>query len=85
VKSGDVVQYKPWPHEELHMSGLNGLVVGTSYRHELMIDVFWSQPVLRCGKEERLTREFITDLMVLDGTFPRKCEACAEINRNKAR
>ena len=50
VKAGDLVRYSKFPHEELHMSGIIGLVIRDQYRHESaysteakIVDVIWNK------------------------------------------
>ena len=51
MKQGDVVRYSKHPHEELHRSGMMGLVIREAYSpesypdfdpSEMLVDVLWS-------------------------------------------
>jgi len=49
VKVGDLVKYAPFPHEELHKSGMTGLVISEPYvdrgisRRLHLVDIIWTR------------------------------------------
>ena len=46
MRPGDLVRYSAYPHYELHMSGMIGLVVSASYILDIeaspVVDVMWN-------------------------------------------
>ncbi len=70
MKVGDLVRYRIFPHEELHTSGMTGLVLNkphmTEDHHGIMvtIDVMWSEE--RKPSRGNITWEYTDELEVLN-------------------
>lgn len=71
MKTGDIVQYAPYPHKDLHKSGITGLIIDGPYlRAEQMklhvVDVMWSKTrPLGCELGSHISWEYIDELEVL--------------------
>lgn len=69
MKPGNIVRYAIFPHEELHFSGMTGLVLSEPHRIEdrhgvmVTIDVMWSKE--RRPACDNITWEYIDELEVL--------------------
>jgi|SaaInlStandDraft_2_1057019.scaffolds.fasta_scaffold28353_9 hypothetical protein len=68
---GDLVQYREFPHKELHESGMSGLVLSKPYRgHTLwenyeaatMVDVLWDRPRSPAWGEKHICEEYIDEI-----------------------
>ena len=71
MKPSDLVRYKPWPHIELHESGMVGIVLGSSLFHDYddlgyddlkTVDVLWDRDRPR---EQGPMWEYVSDLEVI--------------------
>ncbi len=69
MKPGDIVRYSAYPHYELHMSGMTGLVLSkphvTEDHHGIMvtIDVMWSEE--RKPSRSNITWDYVDELEVI--------------------
>ena len=71
MKIGHVVQYKKFPHEELHNQGIIGIVISEPYSIDsdlTVVDVFWNQPRLSAERETPfITWDYIDELEYAEG------------------
>ena len=70
MKPGDIVRYAPFPHEELHKSGMTGLIISDSYTSSStagfhLIDVMWSERRSPSWDNSHITWEFVNELEVV--------------------
>ena len=71
MKPGDLARYKPWPHTELHESGITGIILSESYEStnldcsERFIDVMWSEQRPQANVGDNITWEYVDDLEVI--------------------
>ena len=71
MKTGDIVRYAIFPHEELHFSGMTGLVLSEPYVQEdqygdlVTVDVMWSEERSSSWGGLNITWDFIEELEVL--------------------
>ena len=69
MKAGDLVRFKPWPHKELHSSGMTGVILDEPYlssnpdSHEMIVDVMWSE--VRGTARDNVTWDYADDLEVI--------------------
>ena len=72
MKVGDIVRYRIFPHEELHFSGMTGLVLSKPYVQEdqygdmVSVDVMWSEERSSSWGGLNITWDFIEELEVID-------------------
>ena len=72
MKPGDIVRYRIFPHEELHFSGMTGLVLSEPYVQEdqcgdiVSVDVMWSEERSSSWGGLNITWDFIEELEVID-------------------
>jgi hypothetical protein len=70
MKVGDLVRYKPWPHVELHASGITGIITREPYEVEdcdlMWVDVVWSKERPQCPAGEPMW-EFEDELEKING------------------
>ena len=72
MKPGDIVRYRIFPHEELHFSGMTGLVLSKPYVQEdqygdiVSVDVMWSEERSNSWGGLNITWDFIDELEVID-------------------
>jgi len=72
MKVGDLVQYSPFPHEELHKSGMTGLVVSEPYVAYCAgsavhgVDVVWGNDRGRSYPAGIVCQEFVDELELVD-------------------
>lgn len=76
MKPGDLVRYKMWPHEELHKSGMTGVVLNGPYlhstygrRHEwetTQVDILWDRERTAAWGSNNITWEYEDELEVID-------------------
>ena len=73
MKEGDIVRYRIFPHEELHFSGMTGLVLGKpqvmkdQYGEMVTVDVMWSEERSSSWGGLNIAWDYIDELEVLDG------------------
>jgi len=71
LKPGDIVRYAIFPHEELHFSGMTGLVLSKPYvtdghRGDIVtIDVMWSEERSSSWGGLNIAWEYVDELEVL--------------------
>ena len=72
MKPGDVVRYRIFPHEELHFSGMTGLVLSKpkiledSFGDLVTVDVMWSEVRLPAADNNlNIQREAVDELEVI--------------------
>ena len=71
MKVGDVVRYRIFPHEELHFSGMTGLVLSKPYVQEdqygdmVTVDVMWSEERSSSWGGLNITWDFVEELEVI--------------------
>lgn len=77
MKPGDLVRYRKWPHEELHASGITGLVLSDPYEHPLykqdfdtpvQIDVWWTEERSSAWGNSNITWEYVDEIEVLNAS-----------------
>ena len=72
MKPGDIVRYRIFPHEELHFSGMTGLVLSKPYVQEdqygdiVSVDVMWSEERSSSWGGLNITWDFVEELEVID-------------------
>ncbi len=72
MKPGDIVRYAIFPHEELHFSGMTGLVLSKPYvikghRGDIVtIDVMWSEKRNTGMSPLNIAWEYIDELEVVE-------------------
>ena len=72
MKPGDVVRYRIFPHEELHFSGMTGLVLSKPYVQEdqygelVSVDVMWSEERSSSWGGLNITWDFVEELEVIE-------------------
>ncbi len=73
MKIGDLVRYKKFPHEELHNSGMVGLVLSQPYEHSLykdmecaiQIDIYWDTKRSSAWDNDYFCWEYVDELEVV--------------------
>ena len=71
MKPGDIVRYAIFPHEELHFSGMTGLVLSKPYVQEghrgdiVIIDVMWSEERSLIWGGLNITCDYVDELEVI--------------------
>ena len=72
MKVGDLVRYKPYPHVELHSSGMTGITLSKPYEStnpdcsERLIDVMWNKHRKPPGRlAANITWDYVDDLEVI--------------------
>jgi len=71
LKPGDIVRYAIFPHEDLHFSGMTGLVLSKPYvadghRGDIVtIDVMWSEERSSSWGGLNIAWEYVDELEVL--------------------
>ena len=71
MKPGDIVRYAIFPHEELHFSGMTGLVLSKPYVQEghrgdvVIIDVMWSEERSSIWGGLNITCDYVDELEVV--------------------
>ena len=70
MKPGDIVRYAPFPHEELHKSGMTGLVISEAYvekptRGLHLVDVVWGNDRGSAYPAGIICQEFVDELEVV--------------------
>ena len=62
---GSIVRYKEYPHDELHNSGMIGIILGKPYTLDpnglLVIDVLWDR-VRPQGRDTLVTWDYVSEL-----------------------
>jgi len=71
MKTGNMIRYAPFPHEELHKSGMTGLVISDPYTERAtrdlhLIDVMWSKVRSSSWGSQSITWEYVDELEVID-------------------
>ena len=72
MKPGDIVRYRIFPHEELHFSGMTGLILSKPYVQEdqygdiVSVDVLWSEERSSSWGGLNITWDFVEELEVID-------------------
>ena len=72
MKPGDIVRYSAYPHYELHMSGMTGLVLSEPHVQEdqygdlVSVDVMWSEERSSSWGGLNITWDFIEELEVIE-------------------
>ena len=76
MKPGDLVRYKVWPHEELHNSGMVGVVLKGPYPYSVyegneqwqstQVDVWWDRPRSAAWGNEYISWEYEDELEVVN-------------------
>lgn len=75
IKSGSLVKYAPFPHEELHDSGMVGLAISEPYRidaridfctDEILVDVIWSKDRGASYPAGSVCWEYLQELELVD-------------------
>ena len=72
MKPGDIVRYRIFPHEELHFSGMTGLVISEPYVQEchrgdiVTIDVMWSEERSDSWGGLNVTWDYVDELEVIN-------------------
>ena len=72
MKPGDIVRYAIFPHEDLHFSGMTGLVLSKPYVQEghrdviVTIDVMWSEERSSSWGGLNITWDYVDELEVID-------------------
>ena len=72
MKPGDIVRYRIFPHEELHFSGMTGLVLSKPYVQEdqygdiVSVDVMWSEERSSSWGGLNITWDFVEELEVVN-------------------
>ena len=70
-KLGDLIRYKEWPHEELHKSGMTGIVLSEPYilnpacsssQKLPVVDVLWSERRSSSWGGLEITWDFIDEI-----------------------
>ena len=73
MKVGDLIRYSKFPHEELHNSGLTGIVISDPYFEKPMstssnlhlVDIMWSEPRSPAWGNCHVTWEYVDELEIL--------------------
>ena len=71
MKPGDIVRYSAYPHYELHMSGMTGLVLSEPHVQEdqygglVSVDVMWSADRGLLYPSGTITWEYVDELEVI--------------------
>ena len=71
MKPGDIIRYRIFPHEELHFSGMTGLVLSKPHVKEdqygelVTIDVMWSEERSSSWGGLNITWEYDDEVEVL--------------------
>ena len=72
MKPGDIVRYRIFPHEELHFSGMTGLVLSKPkiledrYGDLVTVDVMWSEVRIQADNNLNILREAIDELEIIN-------------------
>lgn len=72
MKPGDIVRYAIFPHEDLHFSGMTGLILSKPYVQEghrgdiVTIDVMWSEKRSNSWGGLNITWDYVDELEVID-------------------
>ena len=72
MKPGDIVRYRIFHHEELHFSGMTGLVLSKPKILEdrfgdlVTVDVMWSEVRIQTDNNLNILREAIDELEVVE-------------------
>ena len=72
MKIGNLVRYSPWPHEELHRSGMIGLIVREPYElddsmaSDPVVDVMWSVERPHIINKLGVGWDYVSDLEVVN-------------------
>tara|TARA_B100000427_G_C15237693_1_gene476290 strand:+ start:439 stop:660 length:222 start_codon:yes stop_codon:yes gene_type:complete len=70
MKPGNLVRYKAWPHEELHNSGMVGIVLSEPYAQKtwgnVQVDVWWDRPRSPAWGNHDVCWEFFDELEVVN-------------------
>ena len=71
MKPGDIVRYSAYPHYELHMTGMTGLVLSEPYVQEdqygdlVSVDVMWNADRGLLYPAGTITWEYVDELEVI--------------------
>ena len=71
MKPGDIVRYAIFPHEDLHFSGMTGLILSKPYVQEghrgdiVTIDVMWSEERSSVWGGINITWDYVDELEVV--------------------
>ena len=71
MKPGDIVRYAIFPHEDLHFSGMTGLILSKPYVQEchrgdiVTIDVMWSEERSSSWGGLNITWDYVDELEVV--------------------
>lgn len=74
MNPGNIVRYSPYPHYELHVSGLTGIVVSRPYVLEdeqgcfgdlEVVDVMWSESRAQGIGASKIAWEYVDELEVV--------------------
>tara|TARA_E500000331_G_C17011657_1_gene606685 strand:+ start:474 stop:695 length:222 start_codon:yes stop_codon:yes gene_type:complete len=72
MNPGDIVRYRIFPHEELHFSGMTGLVLSKPYVQKdqygelVSVDVMWSEERSSSWGGLNITWDYIDELEVVE-------------------
>ena len=72
MKPGDIVRYRIFPHEELHFSGMTGLVLSKPkiledrYGDLVTVDVMWSEVRIQADNNLNILREAVDELEIIN-------------------
>ena len=72
MKPGDIVRYAIFPHEDLHFSGMTGLILSKPYVQEghpeaiVTIDVMWSEERSSSWGGLNITWDYVDELEVIE-------------------
>jgi hypothetical protein len=74
MKVGDLVKYAPFPHEELHKSGMTGLVASEPYADRglgidlHLIDIIWGRDRGAAYPAGCICQEYVDELELISET-----------------
>ena len=76
MKVGDLVRYKKFPHEELHDSGMVGLVLSEPHEHSIykdmecaiQVDVWWARPRSPAWGSTEISWDYVDEIEVINET-----------------
>ena len=72
MKPGDIVRYAIFPHEELHFSGMTGLVLSKPkiledrYGDLVTVDVMWSEVRIPADNNLNILRDAVDELEIIN-------------------
>ena len=72
INAGDLIRYSEFPHKELHMSGMTGLVLSTPYIEKwegsdyCLVDVIWGSARGKLYPAGFICQEYVDELEVVE-------------------